>query len=74
GVNPKIEAAINAGIKEVIIPSTNKDDVIPQLKNKVKIITATSITDVINYAMTGKREKMRLIRAIKTAFKKHGER
>ncbi len=74
GVNPKIEAAINAGIEEVIIPSTNRDDVIPALRNKIKIVTVNTLSDVIKYAMVNNKEKPKLIRAINMAFKKHGKK
>jgi Lon-like ATP-dependent protease len=51
GINKKIEAAIEAGIKRIIIPWENKDEVIyseSELKEKgVKIIPVKSINDVL---------------------------
>jgi len=49
GVNPKIEAAVEAGIKEVIVPKMNVKDVIVD-GNKIKIIPAETIFDVIKHA------------------------
>jgi len=52
GVTHKIEAASKAGIKKVIIPEANKDDVTiePKHAKNVEIITATHLADVIEEA------------------------
>ena len=44
GVNAKIEAAISAGVKKVIIPESNKKDVMVGMKNKVKIVPVKSLS------------------------------
>ncbi len=64
GVTPKIEAAIEAGIKRVIIPEANRDDVFlsKEKVGKVKIIPVRTILDVIKEALVDCPEKKRLIK------------
>jgi len=55
GVGPKIEAAIEAGIKRAIIPAANLGDVTLE-KSKVKrieLIPVRTIDEVLEYALTG---------------------
>ncbi len=53
GVSSKVEAAIDAGIKTVIVPKANLQDiVIEQDKlNKVVIVPVTTIEEVLDYAL-----------------------
>src|SRR3989338_1562114 len=53
GVSSKIEAAIEAGIKRVIIPKSNKKDVIlrKELKNKIEIVPVDRIEQVWKEAL-----------------------
>lgn len=53
GVTQKIEAAIEAGIKEVIIPYSNKKDVLLEKKyqGKIKIRPAKTLIDVLKYSL-----------------------
>jgi len=53
GISAKVEAAIDAGLKEVIIPKSNeKDIVIPEEKRKKIIITpATKVWEVFERAL-----------------------
>ncbi len=64
GITPKIEAAIEAGVKKVIIPEPNKEDVfLPKEKmEKIEIIPARTILDVIKEALVDCPEKKRLIK------------
>ena len=66
GVSSKIEAAIEAGIKTVIIPKANEKDVIIQKSklNKVKIIPVFTIQDVLENALDWK-GKQHILRKIK---------
>ena len=66
GVSAKIEAAIDAGIKTVIIPKSNeKDIIIPKSKlNKVKIIPASTVQEVLENALDWK-GKQHILRRIK---------
>jgi len=49
GVSSKIEAAIDAGIKKVIIPKTNRQDIVVDKKRlaKIKIIPVENINQVL---------------------------
>ncbi len=62
GVMAKIEAAVETGIKTVIIPKLNKKDVLldPRYKAKVKLVYANNIRDVLKYSLVG-RKKDRII-------------
>ncbi|MCL5009790.1 MAG: ATP-dependent protease LonB [Candidatus Parvarchaeota archaeon] len=69
GINAKIEAAVNAGMKEVIIPASNLDDIVSSYKS-IKIIPVKNITEVVKYAMVESKNKQRLINSIKKALQK----
>lgn len=60
GVTSKVEAAIDAGIKRIIIPKSNKDDIVIKKEklNKVKIFPVSTIKDVLELALDwqGKKE------------------
>ena len=62
GVTGKIEAAAESGIKTVLIPKSNMDDVMieERYKNKIKIIPVETLSDVLEHALVGK-EKESLI-------------
>ncbi len=66
GVTAKIEAAIEAGIKRVIIPKTNEKDVLLSKENikKVEIIPAENIAQVLKEALDwkGKEEILKKIK------------
>ncbi len=53
GVTAKIEAAVEAGIKRVIIPFLNKDDVKieEEYKNKVEIIPVSNLLEVLRASL-----------------------
>jgi len=53
GVTQKIEAAIEAGIKQVIIPKTNEKDIIlsAEDKKKIKILPVETIEQVLKNAL-----------------------
>lgn len=69
GVSAKIEAAINAGMKKVIIPKTNAKDVIllGEHQNKIKIIPVSTIQEVLEEALDwkGKEEILNKIKRFK---------
>ena len=53
GVSSKVEAAIDAGVKTIIVPKSNLQDIVlsnEQLK-KVKIIPVTTIEEVLEHAL-----------------------
>jgi Lon-like ATP-dependent protease len=57
-VTAKIEAAIDAGIMEIIIPASNKEDVLLDARHKDKAIihTASNIAEVFDYAFAGEKK------------------
>lgn len=56
GVTPKVEAAVEAGIKQVIIPKANEKDLILQKEDlkKIKIIPVSTIQEVLKHALVWK--------------------
>ena len=56
GVTTKVEAAIDAGIKRIIIPKSNLNDIVVSKEKlgKVKIITVKTIKDVLREALDWK--------------------
>lgn len=69
GVTHKIEAAIQSGMDKVIVPKTNKDDVVldDETKEEIEIIYASSISDVLSEALVSysKRDKSKLLEKMK---------
>jgi ATP-dependent Lon protease len=59
GVTGQIEAAAEAGIKKVLIPKSNMEDVFieDRYKNKIEIIPVETIGDVLEHALVGKGKK-----------------
>ena len=70
GVSAKVEAAVEAGIKTVLIPQMNKSDVIldPKLKRKVKIIPVSNIYDVLKHALVDCEDKDRLLENVRSVI------
>ncbi|MGC8538826.1 MAG: ATP-dependent protease LonB [Candidatus Micrarchaeia archaeon] len=67
GVTGKIEAAIDAGLKSVIIPKSNMQDIYidkDKLK-KIKIIPVSNIAEVIERALKKSKRRDMLIRELK---------
>jgi len=56
GVTAKVEAAIDAGIKRVIIPKSNERDIIlpKEMKSKIQIIPVSTIQEVLKEALDWK--------------------
>jgi len=67
GVTAKVEAAIKAGFKEVLIPRSNFEDVIlsKNLKKKIKIVTASNLQEVLNHAFVKSSKKAKLLASLK---------
>ena len=55
GVTGKIEAAAEAGMKKVLIPYSNMDDVLieERYKNKIEVIPVKNMSDVLEHALIG---------------------
>ncbi|MEM2138000.1 MAG: ATP-dependent protease LonB [Candidatus Anstonellaceae archaeon] len=67
GVTAKTEAAIEAGIRNVIVPRSNLEDVYLTngLKKKVKIIPVSNFVDVLKEALVDSPKKKKLIAKMK---------
>jgi Lon-like ATP-dependent protease len=65
GVTAKVEAAIEAGVKNVIVPKTNLKDIIidKDKMGKINIIPVETIIDVLKVALdwSGKEKILRQI-------------
>jgi len=68
GVSSKVEAAIEAGIKKVIVPKTNLKDIIvdPLKLGKIEIIPVERISEVLKEALDWK-GKEKILRKIVSA-------
>lgn len=68
GVSAKLEAAIEAGIKNVIVPRSNINDIIidKEKVNKIKIIPVDSLMDVLEvvFDWNGKSEILKKIKSV----------
>lgn len=55
GVTQKVEAAIEAGLKKVIIPDSNKNDLFLEKKyeGKIEIATAKTLIEVLEHSLVG---------------------
>jgi len=75
GITPKIEAAYEAGIRKVIIPLSNAEDVFLQgkAKEEMKIYPVANIVDVLVYALAECEEKKKLLKKIKDALNGSGK-
>lgn len=58
GTTQKIEAAIEAGLKKVIIPRSNENDVLLEKKyeGKIEIVTAENLIDVLKHSFIDGKE------------------
>ena len=63
GVSAKIEAAVKSGIKRVVIPRSNMNDVLidEKYESRVEILAVDSLDEVLEHALVGKEEKVSLV-------------
>ncbi|OIO27672.1 ATP-dependent protease LonB [Candidatus Micrarchaeota archaeon CG_4_10_14_0_2_um_filter_60_11] len=76
GVMQKIESAVDAGLKTVIIPAANYDDLgtLDEAKRaKVKIIPAKTIVEVLRHALKPGKKKDALILKLSRAIADNGK-
>ncbi|MCK5548829.1 MAG: ATP-dependent protease LonB, partial [Thermoplasmata archaeon] len=59
GVTAKIEAAAEMGIKKVLIPKDNMNDVLieDRYKGKIKIVAVATLKDVLDHALVGTKKE-----------------
>jgi Lon-like ATP-dependent protease len=68
GVTAKVEAAIEAGLKKVIVPRSNYDDIVldSNHQNKIQIIPVDTIEDVLENALVETPERQKFFSRIKS--------
>lgn len=66
GVTAKIEAAIDAGVKKVLIPKANAQDVYLKDQGKVEIVQVVDIVEVLEHALVDCPNKKKLLKKMKT--------
>ncbi|MCI4434464.1 MAG: ATP-dependent protease LonB [Thermoplasmata archaeon] len=71
GISAKVEAAIEAGFKKVIIPQSNLQDVIldEHHKDKIEVVPVETIIDVLEHSLKDSPQKERLINDLKAVIK-----
>ncbi|MEE8402576.1 MAG: ATP-dependent protease LonB [Candidatus Hydrothermarchaeaceae archaeon] len=65
GVNAKIEAAISAGIKKVVIPEANKKDVMLEKNSSIKIVAVKNLPQALEHVFVWSGDKESLLEKIK---------
>ncbi|MFA4887439.1 MAG: ATP-dependent protease LonB, partial [Candidatus Nanoarchaeia archaeon] len=72
GVTAKVEAALDAGLKEVIIPKSNEKDLVlsKEQLQKIKVIPVLRIEEVWEQAMVWKGSKKKILAKLKKGLKK----
>jgi len=69
GVTAKVEAAAEAGVKKVLVPKANLNDVLieDKYKDKIEVIPVETLTDVIENALVGegKEDLLKKLRSMK---------
>jgi Lon-like ATP-dependent protease len=71
GVTSKVEAAIREGIKTVILPSSNADDVYlgKDILKKIKIIPVRTLVEVMQYSLKKSKNRDQIIKELATHAK-----
>jgi ATP-dependent Lon protease len=66
GITAKVEAAIDAGVKTVIIPYANREDVVlsKEKLSKIELVYAKTIKDVLQYALVNSRKKTSMLKKL----------
>lgn len=72
GVSAKIEAAVDTGMKKVLVPKSNMEDVYlsAERKKKIEIIPVSNIVEVLEHSLKDCREKDKLLKKISKQFEK----
>ncbi|MCX8175333.1 MAG: ATP-dependent protease LonB [Candidatus Micrarchaeota archaeon] len=71
GVTGKTEAAIEAGLKEIIVPESNVEDIhlSARLRGKIKITPVSNFVEVLRHALEEGKKKRKLIRKMSALLK-----
>jgi len=67
GITAKVEAAIKAGFKEVIIPRANESDIVIDKKRlaQIDVIPVASLSQVLDHAFSRSPRKTKLLKSLK---------
>jgi ATP-dependent Lon protease len=67
GINGKIEAAVDAGLKSVIIPKSNEQDVLlpKEISGKIKVLPVSTIVEVLDFVLQDCPRKRKLLSEMK---------
>ncbi len=65
GVTSKIEAAIDSGIKKILIPKANAQDVYLKKRKGIEIVEVEDITQVLRHALKDCQGKKKLLKKMK---------
>ncbi len=70
GVTQKVEAAVESGIKKILIPKSNEEDLVlsEEVKKKVKIIPVSDISQVLKEALSPDAKTKALLSKIEKEF------
>lgn len=70
-VTQKAEAAAEAGVKKVLVPGSNTEDLSlsEEYEEKIEIVPVKNLYDVLNYALVEGKEKKNLLKNIGKVFK-----
>jgi Lon-like ATP-dependent protease len=76
GVTGKTEAAIEAGLKEVIVPKSNAEDIHLSngMRGKIKIVPVENFVDVLQHALAKSPKKRALIRKVAGVLRVRGKK
>lgn len=69
GVTQKVEAAYEAGVKKILVPDSNKEDLVISdiIRKKIEIIPVKNIFDVLKNCLKETQAKKKLINSFKRA-------
>jgi len=65
-VTGKTEAAIEAGMKDIVVPKSNVDDIhlSKGLKGKIRIVPVSNFADVLSHVLVNSPKKSALIKKV----------
>ncbi len=74
GVTPKIESAAAAGIKKVVIPKANEDDVLlsEEYQDKIEVIPCETLDEVMEHVLVGQEKQSLMTRLAEAITKSTG--
>ncbi|MBI5392143.1 ATP-dependent protease LonB, partial [Candidatus Woesearchaeota archaeon] len=69
GVTAKVEAAVEAGLKQVIIPKANEKDLVlsKEAQEKIKILPVHTIQEVLKHALVWEGKNKEVLRKLEKA-------